>query len=417
MASPAYNSRLKRRRLLFAGLAFLCLVLAGGTLIDSLGGAFRRRPYEIERGLSPAARRLLERAFEGLERRELFDYHTHVVGLGAGGTGNFVNPRMLSYARPLSRLRFAIYASASGVRDLGQGDVQFRERLESLTGRVSERGRFLVLAFDYHYDRRGRINLEHSEFHVPNEYVWRLARENPSYVPAISVHPYRADALERLEYWADRGVKFVKWLPNAMGMDPADARVIPFYNKMIELDMVLLSHAGREAAVEGEEYQDLGNPLRFRLPLDRGLRVIMSHCASLGDYEDLDHPGRRRSSFDLFLRLLEDEKYDPLLFGEISAMTQYNRVDPALVYLLRHPELHDRLLNGSDYPLPAINFLIQTGSLQRAGLLSPEDRAALNEIYDYNPLLFDFALKRSIHAPGDPSARLSDRIFLRHPDL
>jgi hypothetical protein len=33
------------------------------------------------------------------------------------------------------------------------------------------------------------------------------------------------------------------------------------------------------------------------------------------------------------------------------------------------------------------------------GLLTSEERGWLNEIYDYNPLLFDYAVKRTIRHP------------------
>jgi len=58
--------------------------------------------------------------------------------------------------------------------------------------------------------------------------------------------------------------------------------------------------------------------------------------------------------------------------------------------LLKRQDLHSRLVNGSDYPLPAINSLIWTRSLVRSGFITAEERQSLNEIYDYNPLLFDF---------------------------
>jgi len=61
--------------------------------------------------------------------------------------------------------------------------------------------------------------------------------------PVISVNPYRPDALAELERGAKRGARMVKWLPNAMGMDPSDELCDPFYQKMKELNLILLSHA------------------------------------------------------------------------------------------------------------------------------------------------------------------------------
>ena len=69
----------------------------------------------------------------------------------------------------------------------------------------------------------------------------------------------------------------------------------PFYRKMKEHDIILLSHGGKEQAVEAEEDQELGNPLRLRKPLDMGVRVIIAHAASLGSCKDLDCVGGKKS--------------------------------------------------------------------------------------------------------------------------
>jgi predicted TIM-barrel fold metal-dependent hydrolase len=209
----------------------------------------------------------------------------------------------------------------------------------------------------------------------------------------------------------------VKWLPNAMGIDPADELCDSFYQKLKQLDLVLLSHGGEEKAVEAEEDQRLGNPLLLRRPLEHGVKVIIAHCAGLGDNEDLDDPERKRlPNFDLFLRLMSEKRYEGLLFADISAITQYNRAGHPLMTVLRREDLHERLVNGSDYPLPAINVLIRTGALRQQGYITSDERAWLNEIYDYNPLLFDFVLKRTIRLPGT-ERRLPASLFMANPGL
>jgi len=220
-----------------------------------------------------------------------------------------------------------------------------------------------------------------------------------------------------LETWAKAGVKYVKWLPNAMGMDPANPVIEPFYRKMKEHKMILLSHAGEEQAVEAEENQRLGNPLLLRKPLDLGVRVIIAHAASLGNCDDLDNRAAVKAScFDLFLRMMDEAKYVGLLFGEISAMQQFNRMPVPFATLLKRQDLHSRLVNGSDYPLPAINSLIWTRSLVRSGFITAEERQSLNEIYDYNPLLFDFVLKRTMRHP-ETKQKLATSVFMENPGL
>jgi len=167
---------------------------------------------------------------------------------------------------------------------------------------------------------------------------------------------------------------------------------------------------GEEQAVHAREDQKLGNPLRFRRPLDLGVRVVMAHAASLGSDEDLDHGGELRPSFELFLRLMDEPRYEGRLYGEISALTQVNRLPEPLLVLLERSDLHHRLINGSDYPLPAINAVVWTSALVGYGLLTSEERLGLNEIYGHNPLLFDYVTKRTLRHPQS-GARFPADVF------
>ena len=96
---------------------------------------------------------------------------------------------------------------------------------------------------------------------------------------------------------------------------------------------------------------------------------------------------------------MEEPRYEGLLYGELSALLQFNRFDGPLQTLLERSDLHHRLVNGSDYPLPGVNALVRTSSLQESGLITEDERGALNLIYRYNPLLFDFVLKRTVRHP------------------
>ena len=387
-------------------------------LLHHIAGAFTQKPEELRDNIGAKAGDLIKRSFDDIDPARLLDYHTHVAGLGKGGSGAFVNPKMLAWRHPFHRLKFKVYLSAGAVTDVEAADQQIVLRLASLISHIEDHGKHRLLAFDKNYNRDGTPNLAKTEFYVPNDYVFTLAEQQPDcFEPAISVNPYRPDALAELERGAKRGARMVKWLPNAMGIDPADGQCDPFYQKMRELDLVLLSHGGEEKAVEAEEDQKLGNPLLLRRPLDHGVKVIIAHCAGLGDNEDLDDPQRQRwPNFDLFLRLMDEKRYEGLLFADISAMTQYNRTGRPLTTILQREDLHERLVNGSDYPLPAINVLIRTGALRKQGYITSDERSWLNEIYDYNPLLFDFALKRAIKVPGT-ERRLPARIFMANAML
>jgi uncharacterized protein len=398
--------------LLFVGLPSL-----PGCLIDQIGGAFTKSPDALERTGSADAHRLIEEAYQGIDAPRLVDLHTHVIALGTSVKEAFVNPKMRSGVN-LERLKFLIYASAAGVHNVDNADEEYVMRLVSLCRGIKRHGKYRILAFDKHYNPDGTVDPAKTNMYVPNEYIIELAQTYADiFLPTISVHPYRRDALAELDKWADAGVKYVKWLPNAMGMDPASPAVEPFYRKMKERNLILLSHAGEEQAVEAQEDQELGNPLRLRKPLDMGVRVIIAHAASLGSCDDLDSSvAKKGDCFDFFLRLMNEPKYRGLLFGEISAMLQFNRMPVPLSTLLKRQDLHSRLVNGSDYPLPAINALIHTRSLANDGFITAEERRALNEIYDYNPLLFDFVLKRTIRHP-ETKQKFAPSVFMENSGL
>lgn len=409
---------MKYVQLLSIGLvALLVMSAASGLLIKQIGGSSKYEPEEMDDRLSLSARALLNEALEGVDPGTLVDHHAHVVGVGVGGTGAWVNEKLLTWRHPVHRLKTSAYLSGAKIKDMDDADHQYVQRLVRLARHFPRGIKVQLLAFDHHYRRDGSINYEKSEFYVPNEYVFQLAETYPDiFVPAISVHPYRADALAELDKWAAQGMRFVKWVPNAQGINASDPELQHYYERMIEHDMILLTHVGEEQAVEAEEDQALGNPLLFRKPLDMGLKVVMAHCASLGMDEDLDNPGQFLSSFELFIRLMDNPAYEDNLFGELSAMTQFNRLPEPIIELMKRTDLHHRLINGSDYPLPAINVVIRTSDLQKYGMLTAAERQFLNEIYDYNPLLFDFVLKRTIRVPGTDIGFPSS-VFGSHPAL
>ena len=386
-------------------------------LIHSIGGAFTKQPEDLNSGLSVKAADLIKRAFEDIDSSKLVDHHVHIAGLGVGGTKAFVNPKMLTWRHPFHRLKLKVYMSSAGVADEAKADPQAVSRLRRLVASIKDHGKHRLLGFDKHYRRDGSVNLEKTEFYVPNEYVFELAERHPDlFVPNISVNPFRTDAIAELEKWARRGARVVKWLPNAMGIDPSDPKCDPFYEKMKDLDLILLSHGGEEKAVEAEEDQKLGNPLLLRRALDHGVKVIVAHCAGLGTNEDLDSKDRKLvDNFDLFLRLMDETRYEGLVFGELSAMTQFNRSGKLRTMLARE-DLHERIVNGSDYPLPAVNLLIRTRPLVKQGYINADEADSLKEIYDYNPLLFDFVLKRTLKLPGTPK-RFPASVFMANSAL
>jgi uncharacterized protein len=382
--------------------------------MNLIGGAYEKPA--TDNNYSNQASDMIESATQDIPDGRLMDFHTHVFGTDTNKTGNWVNPSALSLRHPVDFFKAKVFLNASGVKDLRQADHQYLENFMKLIRGFPKEGKFLILALDLCYGKDGEMNLGDTKIHVSNDYVFKLSNQYPDvFVPCISVHPYRKDALEEVDKWARHGVKVIKWMPGAMGMDASDKGCEPFYEKMMEHDMILLTHTGREDTMPVAKFQPLNNPLLFRKPLDMGVKIIMAHCGSLGTNKDLDNEGTTKNE-KLFYRLMEEEKYEGLLYGDISALAMTTRSGKVLERALRYTHLHQRLINGSDYPLPAVNSVISINKLTSSGFLEKSDKKPLREIYSKNPLLFDFVLKRRLQHPENKN-RFPASIFTINEDL
>lgn len=406
---------MKKRQSLQQTSILIFIVILITACISKLGGNFTETPASWKEKMSKNARKLIQQAYKGLEGQTIYDYHTHIMGLGNGCRQCFINPAMQSLTNPSLYIRYKIYLSSLAITDLQQSDKQMIQRLVTLQRTSPIPIQHYILAFDKYYHHTGKVDLTKTEFYTPNSYAFQLAEKyQDAFLPAISIHPYRKDALQQLEYWAQKGVRLIKWLPNAQGIDPSDKRIEAYYRKIIERNMILLTHSGEEKAVESEEDQKLGNPLLLRYPLSLGVKMIVAHCASLGVNTDFENqPPREVDNFSLFMRLFEDPRYQNNLYADISAITLITRIPKPVLTLLEKPQLHTRLVNGSDYPIPAINALVHTGKFVDLKMITSQEQDAINEIYRFNPILFDFVLKRTLKHPKT-GQKFADSIFTRN---
>ena len=350
-----------------------------------------------------ASHNIVARAFDGIEPGKVIDAHVHLLGVGGGPDGAWIGDQMQRLSNPLQYARYRFFLNASCVRFTEGASRAYLDRLLACHRAALPGSRLMLLAFDQVHDTLGRARPQTTAFHVPNAYARAVAARHPGELAwAASVHPYRADAVEALDAAVAGGALAVKWLPNAMGIDPASPRCDPFYEALARHRIPLLTHGGRERAVHGVGDDRLGNPLKVRRALDHGVRVIVAHCASFGTGVDLDAGpgGPEVPNVDLFARLMDDPRYEDLLMGDISALLQSNRTAVALGKVLERTEWHDRLLNGSDYPLPGVPALFDLGDMVDHGFLSADAVPVLEAIQDHNPLLFDFVLKRTVRRHG-----------------
>lgn len=339
---------------------------------------------------------LLQTIWTGLDPAQVWDCHVHLVGGGDPASEAWFSPNMDSTWHPLLKVQKKFYMNASCVDEApGQLDRSYVARLLSLVEGMKPGFKTMLFAFDWFHDENGQPDRSRSIFHIPDHYAAQVAHRHPgAFEWAASIHPYRADCVKALQSAVSEGARAIKWLPPAMGIDPLSPRCDRFYAALASLDVPIISHAGRELAVQGGN-PDFGNPLRLRRAMDHGVRVVIAHCASDGDDQDIDQGanGPRVRSYELFARLMDEPRYADKLFADISALTQFNRAW-ALKSVMQRKDWHPRLLNGSDYPLPGVMPLFSASDMADMGLLDPAAVPLLQAIRSHNPLLFDFALKR-----------------------
>jgi predicted TIM-barrel fold metal-dependent hydrolase len=404
-------------------------------LIRPLAGANPHLPQDFWTNASSEAQQLAREALVPFEKSLApLDYHAHLLGNDIGLQPPAVHSNMLSWRYPFSHLRYLFYFSALKVSPHYKNfDYRIRDHLLQLVKHArdpflsSQRSyRMQLLAIDRYFTPSGSFVPKQTHFYVSNDYLMKTVQENPlSFSPVFSIHPYRKDALSELarchaffEEWRERLVttglikqeeaiqipKMLKWLPNSMGIDPSHPQCTPFYEGLKEFKFTLLSHAGDEPALPIDRaHQKLGNPLLLRHALRAGVNTIIAHCAALGKNSDFDNGNRSEANFALCMRMIKQsignpQKGEGKLFGDLSALST-NLCYKQLMTLLDTPEIHGRLINGSDYPIPAINALIWLGQTCRRGLITKQETTLLREIYQYNPLLMDVVFKRICRHP------------------
>ncbi|MCL4164749.1 UNVERIFIED_CONTAM: hypothetical protein GTU68_019707, partial [Idotea baltica] len=230
---------------------------------------------------------------------------------------------MDSWSHPTLKIQKNFYENGACV-DKKNTDASAIDRLVNLSAEMPTGYKSLLFAFDWFHHPDGKPNKQNSIFYIPNDYAAKVANQHAQYFEWVaSIHPYRPDAVDALVKAKEQGARAIKWLPPGMGIDPASPKCDAFYKKAADLNMPIITHTGKESAVQGGD-QNHGNPLRLRRGFDHGVRIIMAHCASDGDDEDLDNDNKRISSLDLFARLMDTPDYQTLAYGEISAITLVN---------------------------------------------------------------------------------------------
>ncbi|MDX1519300.1 MAG: amidohydrolase family protein [Gammaproteobacteria bacterium] len=319
-------------------------------------------------------------ASDVLEKLHIIDWHAHIAGLGHGGSGAFINDEMRN------NYRFDFFLKWMGVTlaELEQhGDRIVVSRLADKVAESRYVDQAVVLAMDGVIDRRtGQLDRSRTQFYVPNDHVYRETQKHESLLFGASINPWRSNSLELLEEVAGQGAMLVKWIPSIMDIDPADPAIIPFYRKMAELGLPLLTHTGMEKSF-AHANDDLADPEKLLVPLQQGVTVIAAHIATTGKSEGQDNFERILPLFDRY----------PNLYTDISSLTQFNKRG-YLARALKVRGLTDRMIYGTDWPLQYFPLVSPWYHVNHIGI----DQAWKVSAYE-NPWDRDIQLKIAFGVP------------------
>ena len=314
------------------------------------------------------------------EKNRVLDMHCHVAGIGAGGSGAFLSEKIRN------SWKFRIYLRAFGVtrKEIEQhGDALVVQRISEQLKNSKQVGAALLLALDGVIDQAGKLNTKHTEVFIPNAFLAAEVAKYDNLYFGASINPYRHDAIERLEGAKKQGALLIKWLPAIQQIEPSEKKLIPFYEKLAELDLPLLSHAGDEHAFTSAN-NSLGDPQKLKLPLQVGVTVIVAHAATTG----------KSLGEDNMQRLLPMFAQYPRLYTDISSLTQANKLR-FLPRLLAAKLDSSRILFGTDFPLITTGISSPLFSLFRLPV-----KTILRLLKIKKPWDQDLQLKRSFGVPA-----------------
>ena len=269
----------------------------------------------------------------------IIDTHVHLIG-HREENHCYVHPRMFGGIT----YRFLVHVLGLGGTGLDDLDKAYLDKLIAWVEQ-SDLDAAGLLAMDGVYDHRGELDRNCTNVLVGNDYCFEACRLSKKLLPICSINPQRKDALEELDRVAEMEAVAIKTIPNSQAFDPIESRYKTFWKRMADHGLPLLSHTSFEHTIPVYD-QTLGRPEKLRPALECGVTVIAAHCSTAGIvhlHEDLGP----------WLSMLEDH---PNLYGDISALASVARF-PYIRKILSHERARDRILLGSDFPVPVSPLL------------------------------------------------------------
>ncbi|HNX40726.1 MAG TPA: amidohydrolase family protein [Methanothrix sp.] len=165
-----------------------------------------------------------------------------------------------------------------------------------------------------------------------NDWILSVCKENVKLTAFGAVHPFMPGLEAELDRLAAAGVLGVKMMPLLQQVYPDDPRCATLYEALIERDMILIAHAGRDPLDRPEVF---GTPERFAAAAEcyPELKVILAHLGGLRMWDEV-----RRYLLPAAENVYFDTAYVSFYMSRVQMQDLITDIGA------------ERVLFGSDYP-------------------------------------------------------------------
>ena len=188
---------------------------------------------------------------------------------------------------------------------------------------------------------------------------WSRAISSDRIIPFPSVHPNDPDALLHLTEIRDAGFKGVKLHPYYQNFYMNEARLMPLYERIAELDLILVMHTGFDVAFPRDQVR--GDPEKIMGVMTRvpTLKMIATHLGAWQDWDNvirhmLGRPVLMEPSYSLdgmpreqARRILTEHPAEYLLFGTDSPWKDQSETLRLVREMELPPEREAAILGGN----------------------------------------------------------------------
>lgn len=261
----------------------------------------------------------------------------------------------VKFDRIYDKLAIKFFAKKMGVNPQNLIDNPYQEYTNSLVNNIRTSkyiSKTVLFGVDERVDSKGKTLHKDITVCATNEDLLKLYQDNSDVIiPFFSINPMRPDALDLIDKYSELGFKGAKFLQNYWGVDTRDKKYRPYFEKLKEKDLPLIVHVGSESSVHSEKSCETIEMVNH--PLEVGVKVIAAHMAL--DYQPLHifkalSKNSKNFNQDYYTLLEMLNKHDNL-YADISAILTPVRAK-VLPHLSEQLHIHEKLLFGTDYPVP-----------------------------------------------------------------